>query len=110
MSAQHTPGPWRITPATLPNGTVGFLNIDHDECAQYKGIIASVSDAECIEGISKGERDANAALIAAAPDLLHALEMVRDADEDSKRDHGPQIPSLARAKIDAAIKKARGEA
>lgn len=51
---------------------------------------------------------ANALLIAAAPDLYEALEMVRDADEDCKRDKLPTIPPLARAKIDAALAKARG--
>ena len=52
--------------------------------------------------------DADANLIAAAPDLLEALVMVRDADEDCKRDGLPTIPPAARAKIDAAIAKAEG--
>ena len=39
-------------------------------------------------------------------ELLEALVMVRDADEDCKRDGLPTIPSSARAKIDAAISKA----
>ena len=47
-------------------------------------------------------------LIAAAPELLEALVMVRDADEDCKRDGLPTIPPAARAKIDAAIAKAEG--
>jgi hypothetical protein len=51
-------------------------------------------------------REEDARLIAAAPDLLEALVMVRDADEDCKRDGLPTIPPAARAKIDAAIAKA----
>jgi len=47
-----------------------------------------------------------ARLMASAPDLLEALTMVRDADEDCKRDGLPTIPGMARAKIDAAIRKA----
>lgn len=47
-------------------------------------------------------------LRAAAPDLLEALEMVRDADDDNKSDGNQGIPSAARHKIDAAIAKARG--
>lgn len=35
--------------------------------------------------------------------LLEALEMVRDADNDYRRDGLPTIPAAARAKIDAAI-------
>lgn len=49
-----------------------------------------------------------AILIAAAPDLLAALEMVRDADEDCKTDALRRIPEMARQAIDAAIAKARG--
>ena len=50
---------------------------------------------------------ANAHLIAAAPDLLEALRMIRDADDDAIRDGEPRtIPAVARAAIDAAIAKA----
>ena len=45
--------------------------------------------------------EANARLIAAAPDLLEALTMVQDWDSSAVR-----IPAPARAKIDAAIAKA----
>ena len=44
----------------------------------------------------------------AYPELLAALEMVRDADDDCRRDNLPTIPPMARAKIDAAITKAKG--
>jgi hypothetical protein len=56
------------------------------------------------------ETVANARLIAAAPDLLDALEMVRDADDDCYKDGLPTIPKPARLKIDAALAKARGQA
>ena len=46
----------------------------------------------------------------AAPDLLEALVMVRDADDDCKRDGLPIIPCAARARIDAAIAKTTGKA
>jgi len=42
--------------------------------------------------------------------LLAALEMVRDADEDCKRDGLPRwCTDIARGRIDAAIAKARGQ-
>jgi hypothetical protein len=47
-------------------------------------------------------------LISAAPEMLAALEMMRDADEDCKRDGLPTIPPCPRSTIDAAIAKARG--
>jgi hypothetical protein len=49
-------------------------------------------------------------LVSAAPELLAALEMVRDADDDCRRDGLQVIPLCARAKIDAAIAKAEGGA
>lgn len=45
----------------------------------------------------------------AAPALLEALEMVRDADDDCHRDDLPWLPPAARSAIDAAIAAARGE-
>ena len=40
---------------------------------------------------------------------LDALEMVRDADNDCRADGLPTMPDLARAKIDRAIAKLKGE-
>lgn len=46
----------------------------------------------------------------AAPDLLEALVMVRDADEDCLKDSLPRwCTPAARARIDRAIAKAKGE-
>jgi hypothetical protein len=55
---------------------------------------------------AKAETDANARLIAAAPELLEALRMVRDADDDCHKDGLSTMPPAARATIDAAIAKA----
>lgn len=82
----HTPGPWRYD----------------DDGAEV------VADTEVYVFIAHEASGDNGALIAAAPELLEALEMVRDADEDCRRDGLHRLPELARAKIDAAIAKARG--
>ena len=50
----------------------------------------------------------DARLIAAAPELLEALVMVRDADNDCYGDGLPTIPAAARKAIDEAIAKATG--
>ena len=99
-AAKHTPKPWtrhevqhRIV-ATHARGyrvTVAWMADPHDDA------------------IPAEERDANARLIAAAPALLEALEMVRDADDDCHRDDLPWLPPAARSAIDAAIAAARGE-
>lgn len=82
--AKHTPGPWRVNGQKSVRGP----NLEYIANANWKN----------------GE--ANARLIAAAPDLLEALIMVRDADDDCKSDGLPTIPSIARATINAAISKA----
>ena len=89
LRAAHTPGPWWI---------------DHIEWH----VMAGEDTTRDICGVPYDwpEDRANARLIAAAPELLEALEMVRDADDDCKRDGLATIPGPARAKIDAAIAKA----
>lgn len=93
-AAQHTPGPWvasftHLSEVRATNGAVIA------KCQKLNGLVTL---------------QANARLIAAAPEMLEALEMVRDADDDCKRDGLPTIPLAARAKIDAAIEKATGSA
>jgi hypothetical protein len=68
-NVKHTPGPWRVVPATN-KGTVLFHTVDPDGNGRWRGSVASVHSAEHIMGISIEERDANARLIAAAPELL----------------------------------------
>ncbi len=93
----HTPGPWRV-----------------DESCGNESVRAKngrlVADC-CIVGggASVAKNIANARLIAAAPDLLFALEMIRDADNDCILDGLPQIPAEARRTIDAAIARATGD-
>ena len=79
----HTPGPWM---------------------QEYDGAVA-IGEQVCIpvdhcgpDDVPHAERKANARLIAAAPDLLAALQMALDADQDS---------ALWRETARAAIAKAR---
>lgn len=65
--------------------------------------LSSHSDEESLEAEQLCRR------IMALPEMFEALEMVRDADEDCKKDGLPQMPSLARAKIDAALAKIEGK-
>jgi hypothetical protein len=100
---EHTPGPWKVGSST-PDGSrvVAIAPI------AWCGANSSFSAAS--QSISAKQALANARLIAASPDLLEALEMVRDADDDCKMDGLPTIPGPARARIDAAIAKAKGQA
>ena len=93
MSEQHTPGPW-----TFDNG-IEFICTDtslHGEWA-----VAKIN-------IVRAEAKANARLIAAAPELLDALKLMRDAFLDTEGSHGT-LEQTATDAADAAIAKATGE-
>ena len=94
MSTQHTPGPWT-------QDGFGTIITANGRTLVVEGLALSSRSNE--------ETRANTRLIAAAPDLLEALEMVRDADDDCKRDGLKTIPSMARNRIDRAIAKATGQ-
>lgn len=111
---KFTPGPWQYRPHELDDwGTVRGPNGSDG----YSAFICQAKDMRYMEDdylnkcrSSKTDPwEANARLIAAAPELYEALEMVRDADEDCKADGFPTMPATARAKIDRALAKARGE-
>jgi len=88
--AKHTPGPW--------------VEFDGDICPAND--IANVVIATLYQDTS----DADARLIAAAPDLLEALEdMLVQADFAASVRGGEGHMKYAMAKARAAIAKAKGE-
>ena len=98
-----TPGPWDFSWEIQPNGcpTVG-----------HKGLMVCMVAHSAKEPDQKETAIANASLIAAAPELLEALEALEDAYCDvgpdmsrEKRANGRKALIAARA----AIAKARGE-
>lgn len=92
--SKHTPGPWRIS---RTSGMEIFINHDQDQPNRVAGYFAEVrrftSDNEQVE--------ANARLIAAAPDLLEALLELADW----YKEHTGLPPAAA----NAAIAKVTGE-
>lgn len=98
----HTPGPWYPYLAVDDGEKPG---IDHDRGTV---ILYGCKWDDCgIRGETHEERIANAHLIAAAPELLEALEYIRQNCFiycDSSMD----IDNTANQMADAAIKKARG--
>jgi hypothetical protein len=76
----HTPGPWILERAIGTNDKdCGWDVLGQSASAEYtyRGLVCHATDAEHIGGITKAERDANVSLIAAAPDLLAALQSAR---------------------------------
>jgi hypothetical protein len=90
MTTKHTPGPWEVIHGT--------------HCA-YKISAGNFTFQQSVRiGTHPSVWNANAYLIAAAPDLLEALQAIVDADERGELCHD-QI-----AQAVAALAKARGEA
>lgn len=104
---KHTPGPWHWVPS--PHATHPDMGAFFSDGGQR---VCWFGDAEQYYP-SQGEppSDADARLIAAAPDLLDALREARDAlhqhyvDWDGEPEDAVPL-QLARAKCDAAIAKA----
>lgn len=89
---KFAPGPWKIQRQN-PSPTTGEWMIS----GQKPGYLAEVRDC------GSGDVMANASLIAAAPDLLEALQLVVDTTENGG------WPSAALVIAKAAIAKAMGE-
>ena len=101
MTTKFTPGPWCVGTGTYEGRNIySVASVTDDEGFTYQPIVASAED----DGIKCW--DANARLIAAAPDLLRYLKEARRTLEMWK-DVAPAV-SLC-ADIDAAIAKATGE-
>jgi len=91
MKTKHTPGPWSV--AETRHGYDTVIRETNSEPI----VLAFIS------GYTKAEGTANSNLIAAAPDLLAALEALLDARKQGHY-HGEW------EEASAAIAKARGEA
>lgn len=107
METKHTPGPWFVEHHEwLQKGHCAISSKDHGELAQ---VVWCMEDDECI-GRNSPEKEANARLIAAAPELLEAAQKVL-AWYEAEEDHSKEPDFYKRMDaIRAAIAKATGEA
>ena len=87
----HTPGPWKVAENLFGN-TASYEVYANVETKSGKGGYTRICQ------ITPRDQKDNAALIAAAPEMLEALETIMDIGDNACRD-------IARA----AIRKARGE-
>lgn len=106
--SKHTDGPWALS------GGVNLVGDPYSKLGQHAlycarvshpdfiGDICTVQSADHVdEGITRKVAEANARLIASAPDMLEALQNLENDDGS--------IPAHAWAMVQAAIKKATGE-
>jgi hypothetical protein len=104
----HTPGPWIVEKALGKRGAVCYLNIVQGDISTYRGAVAGLMDAEHIGGVTKAERDANAILIAAAPDLLEACQTVLAVFARGLAVDADTLNGLVAARLRSAVAKAEG--
>ena len=90
----HTPGPWAADPVTLM-------------VTSERGLVCVVEDRVHADYDNSAEIEANARLIASAPDLL-AICLELDQWERDPDKYGGDLAELA-IKARAAIRKATGE-
>ena len=109
--SEHTPGPW--TMATGPSSHLIEGPHEYDGCNIFVAQVAIPEDETGKPLVSFGETFANGCLIAAAPDMLKALEegvRVFGPPEDWQHPEGvTTVEERAMRKMIAAVAKARGE-
>lgn len=104
----HTPGPWERGDGAA-NGCAGYIYCDD----ATGSAVASVVFSPDFIGRSDAETEANARLIAAAPELLEALKEIVKACEECEADENMSIVDAFTQDMEdaarAAIAKATGE-
>jgi hypothetical protein len=98
---KHTPGPWQLARFNPERATVEVETVARGDELPDQGCFIALVGA-----YGAGIEDApEARLIAAAPDLLAALEYILDWSPDGSKWSGETARDMGRA----AIAKARGE-
>ena len=109
---KFTPGPWHYSGEIRPCGyevkhPLYCGEVRADESDRYLGSVCEIQSAAHVDGISNEQAEANARLIAAAPELLEALELARSELAGLPHSLGYEFTHISQ--IDAVIAKARGE-
>ena len=98
----HTPGPWEFVPKlTASENHRGFFIRAEKPTKNGKWALAEVQPGDEDGNLGR----ANARLIAAAPDLLEALELIAKGYDEGQSLSGTNCADIARA----AIAKATGK-
>lgn len=110
MKAEHTPGPWGVRPSTVSDGDGEVFA--ESESGDTDAIVCIVWGMEHLWSDGDTQGIANGHLLAAAPELLAALELAVQALADHLQydDEGvsPSLEKIAYNAAFAAVAKARG--
>lgn len=98
MNRQHTPGPWTLGESWISDDHIAIDAPSHGELAS---VVISMEDAN--PGEQFQELEANARLIAAAPELLEALDMLLRATVDDDLSHGITLTEAEQEARDIAL-------
>lgn len=104
--SKHTPGPWNLFNTAEIFTNLGAVNAEGIEATSNDGWMIADCD---MGGLSLSEIKANAMLIAAAPDLLEALEVMIEFVANVHANKAQTICYSEMDKARAAIAKAKGE-
>ena len=114
---QHTPGPWQITAGGCAIvGNKGGTLVVETGLAYWKNLAAASAQSGTLANHHIPEAEANALLIASAPDLLAALAGCADALREAGKDFAqanklaarPNLYELHEQTARAAIARATG--
>ena len=114
-NATHTPGPWKVDTGNDGDGIRVYQQRCRPELHGAQPLIAALDPGRDWIAVPDTELGYNARLIAAAPDLLAALEQCLTGDGANCLAYGTDTPSMRRrfAEINRiateAIRKAKGE-
>jgi hypothetical protein len=102
--SKHTPGPWHFR-QSFTDGEPSAYEVDAGAPGRFN-VCTVAAGAGQVE-----TEEANARLIAAAPDMLHALELAKAELDKMGCEHdcesmGPNVPLCPVCAVTAAIKKA----
>lgn len=98
---KFTPGPWEVSPRSRLSVNAGGIKITQSSYIGGQSCSAMNNASEV--------REANAHLIAAAPDMLEVLESIARYPVAQSYPDGPCIVREDMEEVLAAIKKAKGE-
>lgn len=93
--AEHTPGPWIVRHGAT-DSVIHASSVNGNIACVY-GYVVHGSGTKSMS--KAGQREANAALIAAAPDLLAALQRIADSDGFNGGTWVGELQRIARAAI-----------